>query len=185
MIIAQLTRNGILLSWAVEGQGGRFHVNEQNNTAIVQVPRQRKQHRHPPGTTSTNRTSPPSSRYHVNEQNNTAIVQVPRQRTEHHRHRPGHVQQGGVIQPVLQFSKLDTMLSSIFLRRSISEKSASLAAKLSFSKNRKCLKYVGGFYLQNPFLYIKEKWAKRNFEIIKFLNNLFWLPKWAKWVLTL
>jgi hypothetical protein len=33
----QLTRNGIVLSWAVEGQGGRFHVNEKNNTAIVQV----------------------------------------------------------------------------------------------------------------------------------------------------
>jgi hypothetical protein len=37
MIIFQLTKNGIILSWAVEGQGGRFHVNEQNNTVIVQV----------------------------------------------------------------------------------------------------------------------------------------------------
>jgi hypothetical protein len=35
--IIQLTKNGIILSWAVEGQGGRFHVNEHNNTAIVQV----------------------------------------------------------------------------------------------------------------------------------------------------
>ncbi len=35
--IIQLTKNGIILSWAVEGQGGRFHVNELNNTAIVQV----------------------------------------------------------------------------------------------------------------------------------------------------
>jgi hypothetical protein len=26
-----------VLSWAVVGQGGRFHVNEMNNTAIVQV----------------------------------------------------------------------------------------------------------------------------------------------------
>jgi hypothetical protein len=35
--IIQLAKNGIILSWAVEGQGGRFHVNEHNNTAIVQV----------------------------------------------------------------------------------------------------------------------------------------------------
>ncbi len=33
----QLTKNGIILSWAVEGQGGTDHVNEQNNTVIVQV----------------------------------------------------------------------------------------------------------------------------------------------------
>ncbi len=37
MLIIQLTKNGIILSWAVEGQGGRFHVNEQNNSVIVQV----------------------------------------------------------------------------------------------------------------------------------------------------
>ncbi len=37
MITFQLAKNGIILSWAVEGQGGRFHVNEQNNTVIVQV----------------------------------------------------------------------------------------------------------------------------------------------------
>jgi hypothetical protein len=26
----------VIISWAVEGQGGKFHVNEQNNTAVVQ-----------------------------------------------------------------------------------------------------------------------------------------------------
>ena len=34
--------------------------------------------------------------------------------------------------------------------------------------------------MQNPFLYIKEKWAKRNFEIIKFLKQFVLAPKMGK-----
>ena len=119
----------------------RYHVNE-NNTAILQVPRQRTEHhRHRPGTTSTSKTTPPSSRYHVNEQNITAIVQV--------------MYSTIGWSDLARFAIFEIGHNAVIhiFRGSISEKSASLAAKLSFSKNRKCLKNVGGGGLfAKPFL---------------------------------
>jgi len=40
--LVRMARHGVILTWAVPGQGGRYHVNEMDNAAVIEVMKQRE-----------------------------------------------------------------------------------------------------------------------------------------------